>query len=235
MTIWKILKKLTTLVFGLFLFALGIVLTVHSQLGASPWDVFHLGVTNHTGLSLGQVSQLVGVILVIISAFLGEVPGIGTILNTILIGYFVDVLQANNLVPLAGNVFQQYLMLFLGIYLFGWATYFYMGTELGSGPRDSLMLALIKKTKKPVWLIRGTIETCALIAGYLMGGLAGIGTVLIAGLIGFSIQHVYKLRKQDPAQLVHVTLVDNYHFIRKLLSKSLTEEITIKQREKRVG
>ena len=65
-----------------------------------------------------------------------------------------------------------------------------------------------------------------------MGGLAGIGTVLIAGLIGFSIQHVYKLRKQDPAQLVHVTLVDNYHFIRKLLSKSLTEEITIKQREK---
>jgi len=210
------LKKLVMLIFGLFIFSLAIVLIIHSQLGASPWDVFHLGLINYTTLTLGQISQLVGIIIIFVGMLLGEIPGIATILNMYLIGLFIDFLRGYHIIPLATTPWQQYFMLFLGIYLFGWGTYFYLGAGLGSGPRDSLMVGLLKLTKQPVWKIRGLLETTVLILGYFMGGLVGIGTIFSALFIGYAIHSVYALIKTDPSQIQHTTLKDYYLIFKKM-------------------
>ncbi|MFZ5944544.1 MAG: YczE/YyaS/YitT family protein [Bacillota bacterium] len=207
-------KKLIKLTFGLFIFSIAIVLTIHSQLGASPWDVFHLGLLNYSSLSLGEISQVVGLVIIVIALALGEMPGIATIFNMYFVGLFIDVLRNYHVIPLAQVLWQQILMLLVGIYLFGWGTYFYLGAGLGSGPRDSLMVGLLKKTKQPVWKIRTLLETSVLIMGYFMGGLVGVGTVLVAGLLGFSIQHVYFLMKGNPAEIVHTNVKDYYLFFK---------------------
>lgn len=220
----EILKKLLVLNFGLALFAIGIVLTIHSQLGAAPWDVFHLGVTNYVNLTLGQVSQITGFVIIIFSIFLGEVPGIATFLNSYLIGIFIDFLRNYKLIPLGTTLGYQVLMVFLGIYLIGWGSYFYLIVGLGSGPRDSLMVGLIKKTKQPVWKIRLCIESAALLIGYLLGGLVGVGTILVAGFLGFAVQNAFKIMKKDPSDINHRTLIQEYSSLKQIFSKIIKEE-----------
>lgn len=222
-----IIKKLITLLPATFLYALAIVLTIHSQLGASPWDVFHLGVTNHTSLTLGQASQLTGLAIIIAGVFLGEIPGLGSLMNMYFIGYFVDIIRKYQLVPYVDQLWQQYLMLIIGIYLIGWATYFYLGVGMGAGPRDSLMVGLIKKTNSSVWLIRAAIEGTALIIGYLLGGLVGVGTIIMTFFIGIAIQHVFKIMKKDPSDIQHTTLLDIYeNFKKNSLNKKKIEKET---------
>lgn len=206
----EFLKKLVILNFGLILFSIAIVLIIHSQLGASPWDVFHLGLLNYSSLSFGQISQIVGLLIIVITIFLGEIPGIGTILNMYLIGVVIDLLRNYQIIPYAYNPWQQYLMLFSGIYLLGWGSYFYLIAGLGAGPRDSLMVGLLKKTGKPVWFIRTLLELSVLILGYLMGGLVGIGTLLNAFLVGFAVQHVFSIMGKSPEDICHVTLQEYY-------------------------
>ncbi|MFZ7102681.1 MAG: YczE/YyaS/YitT family protein [Peptococcaceae bacterium] len=210
-----LLKKLLMLIFGLFIFSMAIVLTIGSRLGASPWDVFHLGILNYSTLSLGQISQIAGLVIILLAVFLGESPGIATILNMYLVGVFIDLLLNYRIIPVPHALWQQYFMNLLGIYFFGWGTYFYMQAGLGSGPRDSLMLGLIKKTGKPVWMIRTFLEAGVLLIGYLLGGLVGIGTVMVAGLVGFSIQHVFSIMKSDPAEIRHATLGEYYLLLKK--------------------
>lgn len=212
-------KKIINLIVIFLFFATGIVLTVNAQLGVSPWDVFHIGLTNYTNLTLGQASQLTGLIIILISIFLGEFPGIGTFLNMYFIGFFVDLIIKYNWIPETNVIWQQYIMLFLGIYIMGWATFLYLNIGLGSGPRDSLMVGLIKKTRQPLWKIRGFIEGGVLIIGFLMGGIVGIGTVFIAFLTGFVIQHCYNICKKNSNNITHRTLIDEYNIIRKFLRK----------------
>ncbi|NLT95062.1 MAG: membrane protein [Clostridia bacterium] len=222
------IKKFLKLMLGLSIFSVGIVLTIHSQLGATPWDVFHLGLRNYSSLTLGQISQIVGLIIIIVNITLGEIPGIATLFNMYFIGLFIDLLQGFHLIPLAKTPWQQFLMLFSGLYLFGWGSYFYMEAGLGAGPRDSLMGGLMKKTKQPVWKIRAILELSVLAIGYFMGGVVGIGTVLSAILIGVSIEHVYKVMKGDPAQTKHQTFKDYYLMFKKIKNtKNNPKETTI--------
>lgn len=210
----KIIKKLLILFFGLLLYSIAIVLTIHSQLGASPWEVFHLGLANHTVLTIGQASQITGLVVIFIGIFLGEIPGAGSLLNMYFIGYFTDLIRQYQLIPYANQWWLQFPMLLLGIYLMGWATYFYLGVGLGAGPRDSLMVGLIKKLKCSLWIVRGLIEGSVLLIGYLLGGLVGIGTVLMTLAIGLAIEHVFKIMKKDASAIRHFTLVDHYNHFR---------------------
>jgi len=116
-------------------------------------------------------------------------------------------------------------MLLTGIYLIGWATYFYLSVGLGSGPRDSVMIGLIKKAKMPVWKIRLFIEGFVLFIGYLMGGLVGIGTVLIAVLLGFAIQHAFSVMKKNTEATQHRTLKDDFQFIKNRLKRGKKKEL----------
>ena len=209
--IWlKLVLKMPSLFFGFFLFALAILLALYSKLGMSPWDVLHMGIVNHSVLSFGQTTQLVGFTIIMFSVFLGVIPGIGSVLNMIFIGGFIDLIDNTGILKTPGSMLEKVAMLIAAILIMGIATFFYLRVELGAGPRDGLMEGLVRKLNKPVWMIRGSIEIVVLIIGFLLGGPVGIGTLLLAGAIGPSVQFAFKLGKYDSKKAQHMNLITLY-------------------------
>lgn len=185
--------RITRLVWGLFLYALGIVMTVHANLGVSPWDVFHQGVSLHTGLTFGMTNILTAVVIVTITAVMKEHVGFGTLCNMILIGAFIDVLMLGGWVPEMHSFPTGLVMMISGLFVIALASFFYMGAGYGAGPRDSLMVVLTRRTGRPVGLCRIAVEGTALFCGWLLGGRAGLGTIISAFGIGFAVQIVFTL------------------------------------------
>jgi len=176
---------------GLFLFAVSIVTILKSNLGMGPWDVFHVGVTNHLPLTLGRVSQIVGLLIIVGSLFLNIYPGIGTILNMFFIGFFVDLINPH--IPFMHDLLYQIAFLACGIILMGLGSGLYINANLGAGPRDGLMLGLHKKTGRSIRLIRNSMEITVIITGFFLGGPVGVGTVAFALAIGPSVQFFLKV------------------------------------------
>lgn len=199
----KELLKYLKLFLGLFVCALGIIVIIKSNLGFSPWDVLHQGISKVSNLTIGQASIFVGFIVITLDFFLGERIGSGSILNIIFLGTFMDLILYLDIVPLSNNIFTGIFMMFLGIFILSVGCYLYISTGLGCGPRDALMVALTKKTKFSVGAVRNIIEISVLVAGYLMGGYAGVGTVITALFTGSFIQGVFKLFKFDVKSVVH--------------------------------
>lgn len=198
-----LIQRLIKLHIGLFLFAFAIALMVNANIGVAPWDVFHQGLAKRTGLTFGQASILVGFVIVIISYFMKERFGYGTLSNMVLIGWFIDLIFQSGLVPLASNMVLGLVMITLGMVIAGFASFLYISAGFGAGPRDSMMVALVKKTGLSVSRIRSLIELSALVIGYLLGGQVGIGTLILAFGIGPIVQWVFKLVKFDVKSVKH--------------------------------
>ena len=214
------MRRLIRLFIGLFLYAVGIVLTINANLGLSPWDVFHQGISHLSGITMGQASIVVGIILVIFDAVLGERLGWGTLCNMLFIGVFMDFLMLNHLIPIVKGILPGVIMMFLGMVVIGVASYFYIGAELGSGPRDGLMIALTKKTSKSVRFVRNSIELSALVMGYLLGGFVGVGTLIMAVALGYIIQSSFKVLKFDVSKIEHRFIDENLKLLKVRLFKS---------------
>ena len=188
---------------GLFLYALGIVVTMAARIGYAPWEVFHVGFANTVGISVGLAAIITGVVLGLIALLMGEKLGLGTILNMLLIGVFLDILLGFRLVPQADNFVVGIAMMVVGLFIISLATFFYIGSAFGAGPRDSLMVALTRKTKLPVGVCRGAIELVAVLVGWRLGGMIGAGTVIYAVAIGLSVQTTFKVLKFKVALIRH--------------------------------
>lgn len=201
------------LIWGLFLYALGIVITLSAHIGYAPWDVLHVGFATTMGISIGTASIIFGVIIGIISALFGEKLGLGTILNMVLIGVFFDIILEFHIIPVANSFGFGIIMLVVGLFIIALASYFYIGSALGAGPRDSLMVALTRKTGLPVGVCRGLIELIAVFIGWKLGGMVGMGTIISALLIGFCIQTTFKLLKFNAAEVKHETLDMTYKML----------------------
>jgi len=178
--------RLVALFGGLILFGFAIVFMLESRLGLPPWDVFHMGIAEHTPLSLGTISILVGIVIMAVSWLAGSPPGFGTVANAIVIGLSINVLQS---IPAIDRLSSSALpirvvLLAAGVLLFGVGSAFYIGAGTGAGPRDSLMLAISRRTGKRIGLVRLTMEIIVLTIGVLLGGDAGIGTLALALLVG---------------------------------------------------
>lgn len=215
----KVLWKFLKLVIGLFICSIGIVLTINCNLGLSPWDVFHQGLSNHIGITIGTASIIVGSMVVIADIILGENVGWGTVFNMLLIGFFMDLLLFSNLIPKTDSLIIGIIMLISGLILTGLGMVFYMGSGLGSGPRDGLMVALQKRTGKSMNLIRGIIEVGALIVGYFLGGKVGIGTVISAFGLGYFTQILFNLFSLDCSKIKHRFIIDDIKYIRLYMSR----------------
>lgn len=213
----KIALRFSKLILGLFLYALGIVLTIQANIGYGPWEVFHVGLSAVTGLSIGGASIIVGLIIVVITVLMGERIGIGTLLNMLLIGFFLDLLLAIGLIPRIENTLVGIIVLIIGLYVISLGSYFYIGSGFGAGPRDSLMVALTRKLRWPIGLIRSLIELTATIFGWMLGGMVGIGTLISGFAIGFCVHSSFKLLKFDPTKIHHSTLNESYAEIRAAL------------------
>ncbi len=197
------IKNLTRLMFGLFLYALGLVITVKANLGVTPWNTFHQGLSLNTGITLGQAIIITGVIIVVLNVIAKEKVGIGTISNMLFIGMFVDLIIKWNLVPQANSLIFGLVLIFIGMVVIALASWLYIGSELGAGPRDGLMVTFARLTGKPIGFARGVIELGALIIGVLLGGQFGIGTPIMAILIGPIVQYTFKIVKFDVKNVNH--------------------------------
>jgi len=202
--------RLIRLIWGLFLYALGIVFTLNAHIGYAPWEVFHVGLSQTVGISIGTASILTGVIIGILAIFLGEKLGIGTILDMILIGVFLDIILDFHIIPVSSNFYVGTVMLITGLFIISLSSYFYIGSGFGAGPRDSLMVALNRKANIPIGVGRGAIELISVLAGWRLGGMVGIGTIISAFAIGFCIQTTFKLLKFDAAKVKNETLDRTY-------------------------
>ena len=178
--------RLVALFGGLALFGLAIVFMLESGLGLPPWDVLHYGIAKHTPLSLGTVAIVVGLIIVAITWLLGTPPGFGTIANAIVIGASIDVLRSFDAIEALSeaDLTIRIGLLAAGILLFGVGSALYIGAGMGAGPRDSLMMMLSRRTGKRIGVVRAALEVTVLLTGLALGGIAGIGTLALALLVG---------------------------------------------------
>lgn len=215
----NLLKIVLRLVVGFFLCAMGTVMAIKSNLGLSPWDVFHQGISNISVLTIGQVSIVAGVVIVIISCILGVKVGYATIANMVGIGLFIDFIMYLDFIPKCNNMFTGIIMIIGSMFVMSFGSYLYIGCGLGCGPRDGLMVVLMQITKKPVKLIRGIIEVSALIIGAMLGGFVGVGTIITAFGIGYIIQFTYKILNFNVSCVEHKNLEEGYKFIRECLVK----------------
>lgn len=215
----KSLLALVRLFVGLFLYSVGIVFTINANLGLSPWDVFHQGISKLTGITMGQASIIAGLFIVILDWVLGERVGIATICNMLFIGIFMDLLMLNHLVPVFNSMIIRVIMMLIGMFIIGIASYFYIGVGLGSGPRDGLMVAITKKTGKSVRLVRNCIEFVVLVIGYFLGGTVGFGTLIMVVCGGYFVQFAFKLFDFDVRKVNHIFINDYVDFIKNMVKE----------------
>lgn len=175
-------RRFGRLLLGLALFGAGEGLVVVSGLGNSPWTVFAEGVSVQTPLTVGGATVATSGLVLLLWIPLRERPGLGTLMNALLVGAFIDLTLLAFDEPSA--LWGRTLVLLGGIGLVGIGSGFYLGAALGPGPRDGLMTALHRRTGRPIAPIRGGIELSALAIGALLGGTLGVGTLAFAVLIG---------------------------------------------------
>lgn len=179
---YRLPRRLAQLLLGLFLYGWSMAMMVRSGLGLDPWDVFHYGLARHVPLSFGQVTIVVGAIVLLAWIPLRQRPGIGTVLNIFVIGLSADL--GLSIMSQPGNLIGRSALLVGGIVLNGLAGALYVGAHLGPGPRDGLWVAITRRYGLSIRLVRTVIELTVLAIGWLMGGTVGVGTVLYALSIG---------------------------------------------------
>lgn len=170
------------LCFGLTLFGLGEGLLVVSHTGASPWTVLAEGISSNVDFSIGTVSFFISLGVLFLWFFLNQKPGIGTLLNALIVAVMIDV--SIIYIPTPENYIPQLLLAILGVLMVGLGSGFYLVSNLGPGPRDGLMTGIQRKTNFPIAAVRAFLEIAAVSIGWYLGGTVGIGTLLFAFGVG---------------------------------------------------
>jgi uncharacterized membrane protein YczE len=179
-------RRLIQLFTGLAMYGISLAMFIRAGLGLDPWDVFHQGLANRTGMSIGLVVIIVSFLVLLLWIPLRQWPGFGTLCNAILVGVFADIGLA--LIPAVSQLFGQVSMLGGAVLLNGIASACYIGARFGPGARDGLMTGLARRTGWSVRLSRTLIEVTVLAIGWVLGGSVGVGTVVYALAIGPLVQ-----------------------------------------------
>ncbi|MBJ7461816.1 MAG: hypothetical protein JHC90_09515 [Ilumatobacteraceae bacterium] len=193
----RFFERLARCVAGLFCFGAGIACFVRSNLGVPPWDVLHQGISEKADIKMGTVIIIVGVVLLLAWIPLRMKPGIGTILNAIQIGLVENVME--NLLPDSDLIVARVAYLIAGMLFIAFGSGLYIGAELGSGPRDGLMLGLNKRFGISIRLARTTVEIVVLVVGLFLGGSIGLGTFVFAFGIGPLVQKALLALRMSPS------------------------------------
>ncbi|MDT7538387.1 MAG: hypothetical protein QOI82_1972 [Actinomycetota bacterium] len=195
---WRFLK----LLIGLSLFGVGIWLGLQARLGVGPWDVLHGGVAEHLGTPFGRTSIGVSVVVFVIALLARVRPGIGTVLNVVVIGAVIDVCLGTSWLDGVHNgpLGLRLLTTAAGIASVAVGSALYLGAHLGPGPRDGLMVAIHQRTGWPVGVARAALECSVLVIGVLLGGPVGVGTVAFALGIGPAVQVAFRVLRQTPVR-----------------------------------
>jgi uncharacterized protein len=176
------------------------VLILESKLGLSPWDVLNQGLSKHTPLSFGFANVAVAIAVLFVAWSLGGRPGVGTVANALLVGSFIQGFTSIHAVTALAHdgLAVRIPLLVVGILLIGPGSAFYIGADLGAGPRDTLMLVGARRTGRRVGLVRAVLELGALVVGIALGGTFGVGTVLFALGVGPVVEASFALLQRSP-------------------------------------
>ena len=214
-TLGSIIKNSFLAAFGLFGFGVGVYLTIQANIGVAPWDTFYLGINKVTGIQYGNISIAASVIIILIDVFLlKERIGIGTLLDAVVVGKTVDLMNWLNLVPARQNLIVGVILMLVGLFIMGFSQYLYMQAGLSCGPRDSLLVGISKKIPKvKVGYIGTAILITVFLLGWLLDGPIGIGTIIAVGLQGTLMQVAFNIMKFDPKDITHQDLLQSMKVI----------------------
>ena len=200
-------RRIAQLLVGLFFYGIAIALMVHAGIGVAPWDVLTQGIAHQTGLPFGILTNIIGIGVLLLWIPIKQKPGIGTVLNVLLIGPSAELGLA--LIPAPEGIVLQVAYFAGGLALLAIATGLYIGARFGPGPRDGLMTGIHRRFGWKIWIVRTAIEVTVLTVGWILGGNVGLGTLAFALLIG---------------PMVNVTLP--LLLVPAALSKEVREEVT---------
>lgn len=200
-------KRILYLVLGQVVSAVGIVALYQANIGLDPWNCLHQGLSFLTGLSFGTCTIIVGLTAVLISFLMKETLGWGSVINVICPGLLIDFIQSRQLIPLMEGFWPGFLMLLAGEAVTAWGTYYCIAAEMGSGPRDSLMVAVARPLHIEAGLCRILLEVLVTFIGWLMGAKVGFGTVFSALTFGLFLQVFFRLFRFDPKAVRHLDFV----------------------------
>jgi uncharacterized membrane protein YczE len=178
----RLARRLPQLLLGLVLYGVSLAMMVRGHLGLAPWDVLHSGVIRYLPITLGQAVILLSFVVMLAWIPLREVPGLGTVLNALLVGSSADLTLW--LLDRPDAIGARAALTVGGVLLCGLASALYIGAQFGRGPRDGLMTGLSRRTGRSLRLVRTLLEVTVVVLGLALGGVAGLGTVLYALLIG---------------------------------------------------
>jgi uncharacterized membrane protein YczE len=194
------IRRWGQLLLGLFFYGIAVALLIQADVGLDPWTVFAQGLEVQTGLSIGLIVVLIGAGVLLLWIPIRQKPGIGTVLNVLLIGPVLDL--AMLVVTTPDQLWAQWLMFAAGLALLAVATGLYIGARFGPGPRDGLMTGAHARFGWKIWKVRTVVEVTVLAIGWLLGGTVGFGTVAFALLIGPMVGYTLpRLRVPEPSRL----------------------------------
>lgn len=208
----RLLRSVT----GLTTFSFGIYLTLCASIGLAPWDVLVTGLCNHIPLIYGNVALIICAIVLTIDLIMGEKLGLGTVIDALIVGKIVDLFNWLNWIPISDTLWLSIVLLLLGIVCMSIGQWLHIGTALGCGPRDALLMGLGKRFPR---LKIGTVNAGLLIfvftVGWLLGGQVGIGTVISVALTGPIMNLVFGLVRFEPRNVDHETIFETLHIRKK--------------------
>jgi uncharacterized membrane protein YczE len=205
----RLARRFSQLIVGLVLYGLTLAMIIRSTLGNSPWDVLHQGMARHLPMSIGTAVIVMSMVVLLAWIPLREMPGIGTILNSVLVGLTADLFLG--LIDAPASPGPRVALLLGGVVLNGVATALYIGSQFGPGPRDGLMTGLHRRTGVSIQGVRIGLEISVVIAGWLLGGVVGIGTIVYAVAIGPLVHRLLPLaivELPEPVRSAAVTGLD---------------------------
>ncbi len=212
----KVVRQWMRIVAGLLVFAFGVHLTIYANIGLAPWDCLGMGIAKHTPLNYGLSMTAMALMILCIDLMLKERIGFGTIIDAVLTGNFVQMF--NDLNPLGENrsTFLGILIMLAGFVFMALGMWIYMKGEQCCGPRDSLLVGLGKRLPKvPIGIVEVLLWAVVLLAGWLLGGSVGIGTLISTFGAGIVMQVIYSLLKFEPRQIRHRSVTET---VRMMLS-----------------
>lgn len=170
---------------GLYLLAFGVSVIIQANLGTATWDVLHIGLSENFGLSIGRWVQIVGVVMVVLTSLLEKTRiQIGSVLNIVFVGFFLNQILAADFIPAPDTLTVRIIMLLVGVTIMGGGSGMYVSSKIGAGPRDGMTLYIAKRFSLSVGTSRTILESLALTSGWLLGGPVAIGTFVTVPLIG---------------------------------------------------
>lgn len=200
----SILKNMALAAFGLFLFGIGVYLTIQANIGVAPWDAFNLGLSSTFDIQYGTASIIVSFTIIAIDLLLRERIGVGTIFDAVITGKTVDLCNWLNIVPAQESLWSGLAIMIAGLFIMGFSQFIYMKAALCCGPRDALLVALGKRFHKlPIGAVSICILCVVLFIGWQLGGPIGIGTVVAALGTGPAMQLSFMIVKFKPIEVVH--------------------------------